>query len=168
MENDPYAPPSLSNDPASSQSSKTHPSATLNQRLAAFFIDLFIITLLFLAFYFSVSYTPIHQLFDSDDSVSEVITTLIGFFIFLVLNFHLIHTRDQTIGKLLLKIKVTDLQGNSPSTANQLGIRYGIFYLISVIPTAGDFLTLIDVLFIFGKNHRCLHDLVAGTKVVQC
>jgi uncharacterized RDD family membrane protein YckC len=31
----------------------------------------------------------------------------------------------------------------------------------------GAFYSIADVLFIFGKDRRCLHDLLAGTRVVQ-
>jgi uncharacterized RDD family membrane protein YckC len=42
--------------------------------------------------------------------------------------------------------------------------------IIGFIPILGGFLGLAfwlaDVLFIFGKERRCIHDFIAGTKVV--
>jgi uncharacterized RDD family membrane protein YckC len=38
--------------------------------------------------------------------------------------------------------------------------------LVSLIP-AGGFIVLIDALLIFKKDRRCLHDIVAGTRVVK-
>jgi hypothetical protein len=35
--------------------------------------------------------------------------------------------------------------------------------LLGIIPFYG----FVDVLFIFGQERRCLHDLIAGTRVVQ-
>jgi hypothetical protein len=39
--------------------------------------------------------------------------------------------------------------------------------LLPLVPFLGGLVALVDVLFIFGPSKRCLHDLVAGTKVVE-
>ena len=39
--------------------------------------------------------------------------------------------------------------------------------LIVGIPCLGAIYALVNVLFIFGDERRCLHDLIAGTKVVE-
>ena len=36
-----------------------------------------------------------------------------------------------------------------------------------MIPVIGSFLGLLDVLFIFRQDRRCLHDMVAGTEVIS-
>jgi uncharacterized RDD family membrane protein YckC len=36
------------------------------------------------------------------------------------------------------------------------------------IPVVGQIFSFINILFIFTKEKRCIHDLVAKTKVVQC
>jgi hypothetical protein len=36
-----------------------------------------------------------------------------------------------------------------------------------MIPFIGNFVNLADALFIFGEEHRCLHDHIAGTKVIS-
>jgi uncharacterized RDD family membrane protein YckC len=38
---------------------------------------------------------------------------------------------------------------------------------VVLLPTVGPFAGLIDVLFIFLKDRRCLHDHIAGTVVVR-
>jgi hypothetical protein len=35
-----------------------------------------------------------------------------------------------------------------------------------LIPGVGRWMPLIEILFIFGEERRCVHDLIAGTKVV--
>jgi len=40
-------------------------------------------------------------------------------------------------------------------------------YLISAIPVVGSFFVLIDTLLVFRADRRCVHDLIAGTKVVK-
>jgi len=39
--------------------------------------------------------------------------------------------------------------------------------LVSQVPQVGGLIGLVDILFIFGKERRCLHDLLAGTRVVN-
>jgi len=39
--------------------------------------------------------------------------------------------------------------------------------LIQSIPAVGRLFGLIDGLFIFGADHQCLHDKIAGTKVLD-
>jgi uncharacterized RDD family membrane protein YckC len=38
---------------------------------------------------------------------------------------------------------------------------------VALIPVIGGFLPLVDVLFIFRHDRRCIHDLLAGTNVVK-
>jgi hypothetical protein len=41
-----------------------------------------------------------------------------------------------------------------------------VINLIGVIPTVGTYFPFLDLGFIFGPERRCLHDLIADTKVV--
>lgn len=40
--------------------------------------------------------------------------------------------------------------------------------VMSVLPGVGGLLAILDVLFIFRKDQRCLHDLIAKTRVINC
>jgi hypothetical protein len=44
--------------------------------------------------------------------------------------------------------------------------RYLPIWIVAMIPLGG-LLILVDVLMIFRQNHRCLHDDIADTVVVQ-
>ena len=46
-------------------------------------------------------------------------------------------------------------------------MRYFPLAVIAQIPFAGGIFSLIDCLFIFREDRRCIHDLIAGTKVVD-
>jgi hypothetical protein len=37
---------------------------------------------------------------------------------------------------------------------------------LSLAPGIGRFIAIIDCAFIFGRQKRCVHDLIAGTRVV--
>jgi uncharacterized RDD family membrane protein YckC len=100
-----------------------------------------------------------------------VYTLMIGvlsFIVFFVINYQFLIANGQTIGKKVLEIKIVDLNGNLPAFQPQLLIRYAIYMLPGQIPFIGQLFSLINILFIFTKEKRCIHDLVAKTKVVKC
>ena len=88
--------------------------------------------------------------------------------IFMVINGYLLVTKGQTLGKLVLGIRIVDAGSNGAATAVKiLGLRYVLVMLVGAIPIIGGLLGLIDFLFIFREDRRCVHDLIAGTKVVS-
>ncbi len=88
--------------------------------------------------------------------------------IFMVINGYLLVTKGQTLGKLALGIRIVDAVSNGAATAVKiLGLRYVLVMLVGAIPIIGGLLGLIDFLFIFREDRRCVHDLLAGTKVVS-
>ena len=105
---------------------------------------------------------------DEINFVEDGILTVFAGLIFVRLNASLIARKGQTIGKKLLAIQVVDHQANKPlSFWNFVLRRYSILLLLPVIPVVGVFASMIETLFIFRVDRRCLHDLVAGTKVVN-
>ncbi len=74
-------------------------------------------------------------------------------------------TRDgQTLGKKIMKIRIVRFDdGSNPGFGRAIGLRVFLNGLLGFIP----FYALVDVLFIFGSQQRCIHDYIAGTKVVQ-
>jgi len=60
-----------------------------------------------------------------------------------------------------------DLVGASLLDGSKLLLRYLPTSIVASIPIVGGLIVLVDILFIFGSEQRCIHDLIAGTKVVQ-
>ena len=88
--------------------------------------------------------------------------------IFMAINSYLLVTKGQTLCKRMLGIRIVDAASNGAATAVKLlGLRYVLVLLVMAIPIIGQLLGLIDVLFIFRSDRRCVHDLIAGTKVVS-
>ena len=88
--------------------------------------------------------------------------------IFMAINSYLLVTKGQTLGKLALGIRIVDALSNGAASAVKLlGLRYVLVLLVRAIPIIGNLLGLADALFIFRSDKRCLHDLIAGTKVVS-
>ncbi len=84
-----------------------------------------------------------------------------------LINCYLVSSKSQTLGKSLAGIRMVRLDGSTLTLGRWLTHRTLPFYLVSQIPVVGGFFGLIDALFIFGQEKRCLHDLVADTKVVK-
>lgn len=73
--------------------------------------------------------------------------------------------RGQTIGKRWRQIAVVRIDGRALTfgTACARGL---VVPILSMIPFVGNFVSLANALFIFGAESRCLHDHIAGTRVV--
>lgn len=93
---------------------------------------------------------------------------LIGMIIFLVLHGYLLNKYGQTIGKRLVGTRIVSAtDGTILPLGKIFGLRMVPIQLGSLIPVIGNFIGLIDVLFIFRNDRRCLHDFIAGTKVIK-
>ncbi len=92
---------------------------------------------------------------------------LLGLLLFAIVNGYLLMTRGQTIGKLLLGMRIVRPDGSAASPVRLIGLRYGVGWLLSALPVVGMVYALVDCLFIFRADRRCLHDLIAGTIVVK-
>jgi uncharacterized RDD family membrane protein YckC len=81
----------------------------------------------------------------------------------------LLALRSQTLGKLLLRIRIARHgAGGAPAGfARTVVLRTWLPFALRFIPLLGALFALVDVLFIFGEERRCLHDLIAGTQVVR-
>lgn len=108
--------------------------------------------------------------------VEQLVMSVFGFAVVMLINGYPLAKRGQTIGKMLTKIQIVD--NNSThlvSLATIIIFRYcwilPFTLLVIFIPGQLDdllvqALTLIDALLIFGSQRRCLHDLIAGTRVL--
>jgi uncharacterized RDD family membrane protein YckC len=90
-----------------------------------------------------------------------------------IIQIYWLATRGQTLGKHWMKIRIVRLDGSNPGFLGAVVLRGFIPGLIYVVLArtigrgAASLFLLVDLLAIFGAEHRCLHDLIAGTKVVR-
>jgi uncharacterized RDD family membrane protein YckC len=99
-----------------------------------------------------------------------------------ILQWVLVTRTGQTVGKRALGMKIVRVDGAPLNFVSgvvlrywiPLAIQYGVQFVVKllsvgVFPTA--FLSIVwplaDPLAIFGEERRCLHDHVAGTKVIE-
>ena len=98
----------------------------------------------------------------------QVIIFFMGWAVFLAFNGYLLYTKGQTIGKVIVKTKIVDLNGKLPEFGKMLVLRYIVLSVVTQVPILGSLASIANALFIFRKDHRCLHDHLAGTRVVNC
>ncbi len=92
----------------------------------------------------------------------------VGFGVYCLVHGYFLFKSSQTVGKMLMHIRVEDLAtGERTPGWKLLLLRSLPITILSQIPIVGPWLGVFDVVFIFRKNKRCLHDYVAGTVVVK-
>jgi uncharacterized RDD family membrane protein YckC len=88
---------------------------------------------------------------------------------YLLLNGWLLYARGQTVGKWLLGIGIVNHASGERAPLWRLVLIRAPFFplLFLLIANVLALLPLADVLPVFMKSRRCVHDLVAGTAVVK-
>ncbi len=166
----PYEPPAVEEVAASLLQSTSLELASLSQRFLGAFID----GLIFTAFNFLCGYAlylaGFIRSFDDYDNLGILGATLLSFVSFafhISINWKFLSTSGQTIGKKMAKTRIVTLDGRLPLMVDLVFKREAFFTFIVEIPVVGLYLSLIDILFIFGRQRRCIHDLIAGTRVIK-
>lgn len=158
----PYAPPRAA--VRDIHQTSAYEPADRGTRLAAAFLDGIILGVMV--------YLPMFVLAFAADSPGEggetlgmigLGLTLVGLVAWAGLNIKYVRENGQSIAKKLLTIKVVRSDGSPATLGRIFWMRNVLNGLISIIPLYG----LIDVLFIFGEDRRCLHDKIADTIVVK-
>lgn len=107
----------------------------------------------------------------------QLLMGLLGAVAFLVVNGYLLVTRGQTVGKILVGTQIADVRtGGLLPFLRVYVLRYlwmmPLVIVTALIPGPQDdmlvnILALLDSVFILGPARRCLHDYIAGSKVVR-
>jgi len=141
-------------------------NATRGERLGAALIDALIIMVVNIPLAYFMGY--FENFGEVTPPLSSIITlAVVGFILYFAVNGKLLHTSGQTIGKKINGIRIVKLDGTKPDIKELLVKRYIPYFGFPYIPYIGGLVNLINLCFIFGKEKRCLHDKIAGTKVVK-
>jgi uncharacterized RDD family membrane protein YckC len=141
------------------------PLASRSARLMARLIDFF------------VSGLPLAAAFllaqrEAEGPATTTVRLGIWFFVapaLLITQVALLSAYGQTLGKLALGIRIVDdSDGSNPGFLRAVVCRSLLPGLLTAIPILGTLFALLDVLAIFGEDRRCLHDVFADTRVVEC
>ena len=102
-----------------------------------------------------------------DAPVAGLLVSALGALACAAFQIFLLCSKGQTIGKRLLGIRIARLDdGTNPGFLGAVLLRGFVPGMISAVPLVGALFSLVDVLCIFREDRRCVHDLLAGTRVV--
>ena len=140
-------------------------------RLTAWFVDLIATILAVIPTYWLANFLNDRGEFGhkSDPSHPDVIMTylavvLSGALAFIAWNAYLIIVRGQSVGKILLGIRIVRNEDSGPAGFFRgFLIRDFLSFCLVIVPGYA----ILDRIWILGHDKRCLHDLIAGTKVIQ-
>jgi uncharacterized RDD family membrane protein YckC len=145
------------------------------QRLAASFVDTFLLIGALVPLFVAITYDlgGINEWLAAAKEnlaysiILETINLLILITIHLAINGYLLATAGQTVGKWLLGIRIVTNQGKLLPLKHLMILRYLSVWVISIPPVLGNFFAFANCLAIFRSSKKCIHDDWAGTKVVR-
>jgi uncharacterized RDD family membrane protein YckC len=154
------------------------PLAGLGARFAAALIDGFLQLLCKVPFFFAFAelfrlalqnpQTPLQPEQVSPVIMAAYFKTLPWLIGLAAIQVTLLCVRSQSVGKLLLGLRIVSVENEQPGgPLRAFLLRAFIPTVIEFIPFLGILFWFVDSCFIFRDDHRCIHDLIAGTKVVR-
>ncbi|MBN9118566.1 MAG: RDD family protein [Planctomycetes bacterium] len=132
--------------------------ATRGQRLLARVLDL--------AAAFAFAFVAVYVILPLVPGNGLVVVAL-SVIAFAALQVALLATRGQHVGKWVLGLVIVRDDGTRAGFVHAFLLRDGINILIGVLPGIGTVYKLLDDCFIFSADQKCLHDRIAGTRVVR-
>ncbi|HRH94557.1 MAG TPA: RDD family protein [Prosthecobacter sp.] len=92
----------------------------------------------------------------------------VGLLSILIYNLVLLGTRGQTLGKKIVGTRIAIYPGGEkPGFAKAFLVRSFVVAIIGAIPLLGPIFSLVDTFCVFRADHRCIHDMMAGTHVIE-
>jgi uncharacterized RDD family membrane protein YckC len=166
MQENPYEPPHRYKPPRVASSEIK--LAGRGARFVAFLLDFSSTLLLAIVLFFLVT----RGLLIDDEPVREshywgLVITVLFAFVFSGVNSGLLSRNGQTIGKKLMRIRIVSVDGSYLPASRILARRYFPWWAVELIPFVGGIFTVVDALFIFRTDRRCIHDFIGGTIVVK-
>jgi len=160
----PYAPPAADTDePVGLPESSSWINASRGSRLAARILDGLVETAPAIpGFLLLVG--------EEDESAMQLIgyaLIAIGMLGVSIYQWYLLCTTGQTLGKKWLRIRVVRISGEPLGFVHGVVLRNWAMLILQSIPYLGTLIGLVNVMMIFGGDYRCMHDHLAGTRVVD-
>lgn len=100
--------------------------------------------------------------------ISIGLIVLMGFMAlaFVFYQWYLVATTGQSLAKRWMGLQIVRVDGSPLGFVNGVILRSWVITVIAQIPFIGGIVGLVDALMIFGAERRCLHDHIAGTRVI--
>ncbi len=169
----PYAPPRIEEQgamtsPWEGEGPDEAPLATRSARFLAALIDGFILLPIVVGLQFAFGVFANFPHVRALPFEEQVAWGVAGFAFWVAIHGYFLAKRGQTIGKRLLGIQVVNMtDGRQASFVKLVFARNLPTVMLSQIPIIGGIINLVGILMIFGEGRRCLHDHLAGTRVIE-
>jgi len=165
-EQNPYAAPT-SNLQTESDSNKHIELATRGARFGGAVIDAIISILVTFPLIYITGFWE-SMMTGAGSIVQTIMLGVLALVMYFVIHGYFLARDGQTVGKKLVGTRIVSYKTDKILPLSKIFLlRVLPLNVVASIPVIGSLLALVDILFIFGKERRCLHDLVAGTKVVK-
>lgn len=132
--------------------------ASRSSRFFAFILDIILVIL---------ASCPIYFISSEESTTVFFIFLLVGILAPLSLSvaqIWFLSTAGQTLGKKILKIRIVKAaDGKTAGFLNAVFLRSWVTGILYLVP----FVVIVDFLMIFLPERKCLHDFIAGTKVIK-
>jgi uncharacterized RDD family membrane protein YckC len=92
---------------------------------------------------------------------------MLGFLGLAIYQWVLISKTGQSLGKKWTGIRIEKMDGGRVDFATGVFLRNWVPKMVGMVPYLGSVFQLLDVLWIFRQDRRCIHDHMAGTRVVR-
>lgn len=140
-------------------------------RLAALLIDGFVMTVATILLALVLMPTGVLDSFEKtlevEGPVSVIYQTIFGLIVYVGINGRMLATRGQSVGKRLMKVRIVDMNNNIPPLRKILLLRFFPIQALATVGSFGSLILIVDSLFVFRPDRRCLHDRLAGTQVIK-
>lgn len=137
--------------------------APIKPRIFACLIDLSVLVLALLLANLALPRSHVNPL--SILGVFVSIAIVLGVIVYQIA---LLSSTGQTIGKRVMRLRIVNFSdASNPGFAKAVLMRSWLPSLLSSIPYLGWVFWVVDNLYVLKKDRRCIHDLMAGTMVVQ-
>ncbi len=165
----PYASPMTK--PVQHQQSGPGQLASLGDRFLGSFLDGLIVMVPFFIIMFVIGIALGMAGLQVGTLAFQVVSLVLSFVMFNVvylgINGYFLATKGQTVGKMIVKTQIVGEDGALVPFGQLYLKRYLALWLVSFIPYVGYVVGLVDALLVFRGNRKCLHDEIAGTKVIS-
>ncbi|HSC66586.1 MAG TPA: RDD family protein [Cellvibrio sp.] len=175
--NDQYQAPESQSRPSAPQADNT---ASLGKRLLAFVLDGFFMLMALMMVMQSMGLlepassqdvqavqAELQKRLTALSDSQKMMLAVSPFPIFFLLHGFLLHQYGQTLGKRIVGIAIVTMDNRKPAFGQLILWRYLSQWMVGQVPLVGVLLRFIDIVAIFRPDHRCIHDHLAKTKVID-
>jgi uncharacterized RDD family membrane protein YckC len=170
METDPYTPPHAEITPQTGLnpgSNRGYVLASRTSRLVATLIDNMTTSLTAVGLLMYTGNLNVLFMVSQNQMREMAFLAILSLVLFLLINGVFLFQSGQSLGKMIMGIRIVSLDPSTTLPIHPILIRYSFITFLSLIPYIGGFLLMFNFMMIFSKSRQCLHDRIAKTLVVS-